>query len=63
VIGMSIGYACFGVDGGTLDELLLMADRGMYLNKCKRKSLSREAADKQAAEPIPDVKLSSHRLM
>ena len=62
-VGLSIGYACFGIDGDTLDELLLLADRGMYWDKSKRKSLAKEAADGQAEGDVPDVKLSSHHLM
>jgi diguanylate cyclase (GGDEF)-like protein/putative nucleotidyltransferase with HDIG domain len=37
--GVSIGWACFGVDGNTLDELLLAADRAMYADKTRRKTL------------------------
>src|SRR6185503_12003404 len=29
-VGLSVGWACFGTDGNTLDELLLAADRAMY---------------------------------
>jgi diguanylate cyclase (GGDEF)-like protein len=38
-VGVSIGWACFGTDGNTLDELLLAADRAMYADKVKRKTL------------------------
>lgn len=37
-IGLSVGCASFGVDGETLDELLLAADRAMYADKARRKS-------------------------
>ena len=37
-IGLSVGTASFGVDGETLDELLLAADRAMYADKAKRKA-------------------------
>src|SRR6185436_2768877 len=37
-IGLSIGGASFGVDGETLDELLLAADRAMYGDKARRKA-------------------------
>jgi diguanylate cyclase (GGDEF)-like protein/putative nucleotidyltransferase with HDIG domain len=37
-IGMSIGWACFGIDGETLDELLLAATRAMYADKARRKA-------------------------
>jgi diguanylate cyclase (GGDEF)-like protein/putative nucleotidyltransferase with HDIG domain len=38
VLGMSIGWACYGTDGDTLDELLIAADRAMYSDKFKRKT-------------------------
>jgi len=38
-IGMSVGYSVFGVDGETVDELLLAADRAMYADKARRKAL------------------------
>ncbi|HJZ66555.1 MAG TPA: diguanylate cyclase [Blastocatellia bacterium] len=38
-VGMSVGWASFGVDGETLDELLLAADRAMYADKKRRKGL------------------------
>ncbi|HKP85225.1 MAG TPA: diguanylate cyclase, partial [Blastocatellia bacterium] len=38
VLGVSIGWACYGTDGDTLDELLIAADRAMYGDKFKRKS-------------------------
>jgi len=37
-VGMSIGWACFGTDGDTIDALLLCADRAMYADKAKRKN-------------------------
>jgi len=42
-IGVSVGWASFGVDGETLDELLLAADRAMYSNKARRKALFAES--------------------
>jgi diguanylate cyclase (GGDEF)-like protein len=42
-IGVSAGWASFGVDGETLDELLLAADRAMYSNKARRKALFAES--------------------
>ena len=42
-IGMSIGFASFGADGETLDELLLAADRAMYADKARRKALFAES--------------------
>jgi diguanylate cyclase (GGDEF)-like protein/putative nucleotidyltransferase with HDIG domain len=38
-IGISVGWATFGVDGHSLDELLLAADRSMYADKFRRKAL------------------------
>ena len=37
-VGMSVGWASFGADGETLDELLLAADRAMYADKKRRKA-------------------------
>jgi len=37
-IGLSVGCASFEADGETLDELLLAADRAMYVDKAKRKA-------------------------
>ena len=42
-IGVSVGWAAFGLDGETLDELLLAADRAMYSNKARRKALFAES--------------------
>ncbi|HXG92229.1 MAG TPA: HD domain-containing phosphohydrolase [Blastocatellia bacterium] len=42
-IGISIGWACFGSEGNTLDELLLAADRAMYADKAKRKAAPSES--------------------
>jgi diguanylate cyclase (GGDEF)-like protein/putative nucleotidyltransferase with HDIG domain len=39
VLGISVGWASFGADGDTLDELLLAADRAMYGDKFRRKAL------------------------
>jgi len=38
-LGISIGAASFGLDGDSLDELLIAADRSMYADKFKRKAL------------------------
>ncbi|HMG33926.1 MAG TPA: diguanylate cyclase [Blastocatellia bacterium] len=37
-VGVSVGWACFGHDGDTIDTLLLAADRAMYADKAKRKA-------------------------
>ena len=44
-LGVSIGWASYGVDGETLDELLLAADRAMYSDKLRRKAA--------LADPLP----------
>jgi hypothetical protein len=53
---MSMGWASFGAEGNTLDELLLAADRAMYANKLKRKSLP-GSADSKTSD------LNQYRLM
>ncbi|MFY9553086.1 MAG: diguanylate cyclase [Blastocatellia bacterium] len=42
-IGVSVGWSSFGVDGEILDELLLAADRAMYVDKARRKALFAES--------------------
>jgi diguanylate cyclase (GGDEF)-like protein/putative nucleotidyltransferase with HDIG domain len=56
-IGISAGWATFGIDGDTLDELLLAADRAMYTDKAKRKSLVGDAENYKAPE------LNQYRVM
>ncbi len=50
-VGISMGAASFGLDGSTLDELLLAADRAMYVNKRSRKSLPYQSD----GENLPDI--------
>ena len=50
LIGISVGWACFGADGESLDELLIAADRAMYADKARRKALIAAAEELQAAE-------------
>jgi diguanylate cyclase (GGDEF)-like protein/putative nucleotidyltransferase with HDIG domain len=38
-VGISAGWASFGVEGDKLDELLIAADRSMYADKAKRKGV------------------------
>jgi GGDEF domain-containing protein len=40
---MSVGCSSFGVDGETVDELLLAADRAMYADKARRKAVFAES--------------------
>jgi diguanylate cyclase (GGDEF)-like protein len=41
-VGISVGTATYGVDGETLDQLLIAADQAMYAEKSEHKSRSRE---------------------
>ena len=52
LIGISIGSACFGADGESLDELLIAADRAMYADKARRKALIAASGEPQQAELI-----------
>ncbi|HYV05471.1 MAG TPA: diguanylate cyclase [Blastocatellia bacterium] len=52
LIGISVGWACFGADGESLDELLIAADRAMYADKARRKALTARAEDPQGVELI-----------
>ncbi len=56
-IGVSVGWATFGMDGETLDELLLAADRAMYSNKARRKALFAES------NSLTTNDLGQHRVM
>ena len=49
-IGVSAGWATFGIDGDTLDELLLSADRAMYQDKARRKTPPGEAENYKPSE-------------
>ncbi|HKP13410.1 MAG TPA: diguanylate cyclase [Blastocatellia bacterium] len=51
-VGISIGWASFGVDGDTLDELLLAADRAMYNDKLRRKAALTGPAPPEDLEPV-----------
>jgi diguanylate cyclase (GGDEF)-like protein/putative nucleotidyltransferase with HDIG domain len=50
VIGISVGWACFGTDGESIDELLLSADRAMYADKLRRKAVVTLSESDQAAQ-------------
>ena len=56
-LGISVGWASFGTDGNTLDELLLAADRAMYGDKFRRKALLSESDFEKEPEP------AYHRVM
>jgi diguanylate cyclase (GGDEF)-like protein len=47
-VGISVGWACFGADGESIDELLLAADRAMYLDKLRRKAMVAMSDEAQA---------------
>jgi diguanylate cyclase (GGDEF)-like protein/putative nucleotidyltransferase with HDIG domain len=49
-IGISVGWACFGSGGSTLDELLIAADRSMYADKARRKALLAESGEPRNAD-------------
>ena len=51
LIGISVGWACFGPDGDSIDELLLAADRAMYADKLRRKSVGSISEDGLQQEP------------
>ena len=52
-VGISIGTATFGVDGDTLDQLVVAADHEMYRMKSNHKS-----ARLRAAQPVINVETS-----
>jgi predicted signal transduction protein with EAL and GGDEF domain len=43
-VGISVGSATFGVDGETLDQLLIKADQAMYSSKAEHKQRRRHAS-------------------
>src|SRR3981081_2747549 len=47
-VGISVGSAVYGIDGETLDQLLVAADQAMYRAKSTHKSGVFRAANKQA---------------
>ncbi|MEK6411012.1 MAG: HD domain-containing phosphohydrolase [Acidobacteriota bacterium] len=47
--GISVGWACFGADGESIDELLLSADRAMSADKLRRKAVVSISASISAA--------------
>jgi diguanylate cyclase (GGDEF)-like protein/putative nucleotidyltransferase with HDIG domain len=50
-LGLSVGWACFGTDGESIDELLLSADRAMYADKLRRKSVISISEDSEQLRP------------
>ena len=53
VPGISVGWASFGADGTSIDELLLAADRAMYADKLRRKAVVAMSDDARAAQSDP----------
>jgi GGDEF domain-containing protein len=51
-VGISVGWAYFGADGDSIDELLLAADHAMYADKLRRKRLVSTSAT-HAVQPEP----------
>ena len=49
-LGISVGWACFGADGESIDELLLAADHAMYADKLRRKVALSLSEDPQAVQ-------------
>lgn len=47
--GISVGWACFGADGESIDELLLSADRAMSADKLRRNAVVSISASITAA--------------
>jgi diguanylate cyclase (GGDEF)-like protein len=60
-VGISVGSATFGVDGETLDQLLITADQAMYRVKSGHKlgRSGRPAPPERAVAPTPDGELLS----
>ena len=49
-IGISVGWALFGADGESIDELLLAADHAMYADKLRRKAVIAVSETSQAVQ-------------
>ncbi|HEX8494839.1 MAG TPA: diguanylate cyclase [Pyrinomonadaceae bacterium] len=60
-VGISVGAATYGLDGETLDQLLIAADQAMYSAKSVHKEQRRTAVEETAtpALDIPTGKLTS----
>src|SRR5688572_9120658 len=54
-VGVSIGAACFPIHGETFDQVIVSADKAMYLTKSfhrKRNTVSYDLGDRPAIRPI-----------
>jgi diguanylate cyclase (GGDEF)-like protein/putative nucleotidyltransferase with HDIG domain len=56
-LGISIGWASFGVDGETIDEMLLAADRTRYADKLRRRPVLTVSSD------LEQLQVDQSRLM
>ncbi len=61
-VGVSAGMATFEIDGNTLDELLLAADRAMYTDKMMRKSKAAEAK-REGSKPLNTADLRRFKIV
>jgi diguanylate cyclase (GGDEF)-like protein/putative nucleotidyltransferase with HDIG domain len=48
--GISVGWACYGTHGDTLEQLLLVADRAMYADKAKRKAAKSDTGNLKTSD-------------
>ncbi len=51
-VGVSLGAACYPKDGETLDQILIAADKAMYISKAFRKQELATAKPSQSPAPI-----------
>jgi diguanylate cyclase (GGDEF)-like protein len=62
-VGISVGSAVFGVDGETLDQLLVAADQAMYRAKSTHKTGVFHAASKKSSSSKPAAELPDDPLV
>jgi diguanylate cyclase (GGDEF)-like protein len=58
-VGISMGASTFGIDGETLDQLLIAADQAMYNAKSEHKRVRAESGDVQEVVDMTTGKLAS----
>jgi diguanylate cyclase (GGDEF)-like protein len=58
-VGISMGASTFGIDGETLDQLLIAADQAMYNAKSEHKRVRAESGDVQEVVGMTTGKLAS----
>ena len=54
-VGISVGAATYGLDGETLDQLLIAADQAMYSAKSAHKAERRARLQSKADDPVLDL--------